>query len=63
MATLWLVIVITSVICGTLANRYARKHQRDVFWWTFGGVVLNIFILALIFIIGNQSPRVKASLR
>ena len=54
MADLWLVLIVTSVICGCLATRFARKNNRDPRRWFALGVVCNVFALALLLALGQS---------
>ncbi|MDR3548177.1 MAG: hypothetical protein P4M11_07945 [Candidatus Pacebacteria bacterium] len=62
MFALWLVLVSSSFIFGSLGHDYAKRHGLNVYWWTIGGILLNVVGLALFFIIG-KSARAKAYLK
>jgi hypothetical protein len=48
MTDLWLVLVVTSAICGVAGYVYAKKTGRDPLVWTLVGIVLNIFVVAVL---------------
>lgn len=54
MATVWFVLVVTSVICGFLANRWAKKSGRNPALWTAVAVIFNVFGFA---VLATQSKR------
>lgn len=45
---LWLVIVVTSAVCGVAGYAFAKKTGRNAMLWSFLGVFLNVIILALL---------------
>jgi hypothetical protein len=48
MADLLLFILFTSALCGKIGYLYARRTGRNHLRWAAIGIVLNIFVLALI---------------
>ncbi len=59
MPTLWLTLVLTSVVFGYAGNFYAKKTGRDPVRWTILGVVLNVLVLAVMLIVGNRSAKAR----
>lgn len=52
MADLWLALVVTSAICGTIGYAFAKKTGRNPAVWVALGIVLNVFVLIFL-------PKVK----
>lgn len=48
MDNIWLVIVVTSAICGIAGYIFAKKTGRNPKLWATLGVFLNVIVLALL---------------
>jgi xanthine/uracil permease len=48
MTDLWLVLVVTSAICGIAGYVYAKKTGRNPELWAILGVVLNVIAVAIL---------------
>jgi hypothetical protein len=48
MTDLWLVLLVTSAICGVVGYLYAKKTGRNPGLWAALGVVLNVVVVAIL---------------
>ena len=53
-ADLWLVIVLTSAVCGVVGYVFAKKTGRNPVVWTTAGVVLNVVALLVLAMVGSR---------
>jgi hypothetical protein len=54
MGDLWLAIVVTSAICGTVGYLFAKKTGRNRVLWCALGVCLNVFGLAILSLVNSR---------
>jgi hypothetical protein len=57
MDDLWLVIVVTSAICGIAGYIFAKKTGRDPKLWLALGVFLNVLVIALLSMRSGRSVK------
>ena len=57
MGDIWLVLVVTSAICGTVGYLFAAKTGRNPVLWVMLGVVFNVFGLALLSLVNSRRKR------
>jgi hypothetical protein len=60
MGDIWLVLVVTSAICGTVGYLFATKTGKNRVLWVMLGVVFNVFGLALLSMVNSRRKRPAA---
>jgi hypothetical protein len=54
MADLWLILVVTSAICGLAGYVFAKKTGRNPALWVTIGIVFNIIALVILMAVGGR---------
>jgi uncharacterized protein (DUF983 family) len=54
---LWLVIVVTSAVCGIAGYIFAKKTGRNPALWVSLGVFLNVIVLVLLSVRSGRSVK------